>query len=57
MLGLSYNLKFEGKKKGKGSFESYTYIAVSRPQKFLMLTFSKKKDIRITDKDRLNKSN
>ena len=45
------------KKKGKGSFESYTYIAVSRPQKFLMLTFSKKKDIRITDKDRLNKSN
>ena len=53
MLGLSYNLKFEGKKKGKGSFESYTYIAVSRPQKFLMEPFSKKKDIGIIDKGNL----
>ena len=37
------------KKKGKGSFESYTYIAALGPQMFLMQPFSKKKDIGIID--------
>ena len=53
MLELSLKLEIWYGKKGKGSFESYTYIAVSRPQKFLMEPFSKKKDIGIIDKGNL----
>ena len=38
-------------RKGKGSFESHTYIAISGPQKFLMQPFlKKKKKIGIIDK-------